>query len=109
MAPWWQRTGSRLWVMAGASVALGALGCILFYVLVNGWYAAFGHQFPSFWDHDFSRGGVLDTKARVGALHAIVGTLEQVGLAHPCHHSAGNPRPRSISTRCLGSSPRPCG
>jgi phosphate transport system permease protein len=72
---------ARLWVVAGASVALGALGCILFYVLVNGWYAAFGHQFPSFWTHDFSRGGVLDTKARVGALHAIIGTLEQVGLA----------------------------
>ncbi len=72
---------ARLWVVAGASIALAFLAWILTYVLLNGWYAAFGHQFPSFWAHDFSRGGVLDTKARVGALHAIVGTLEQVGLA----------------------------
>lgn len=62
-------------------MALVCLGWILSYVLVNGWYAAFGHQFPSFWTHDFSKGGVLDVKAKVGALHAIVGTLEQVGLA----------------------------
>jgi phosphate transport system permease protein len=72
---------ARLWVVAGASIALAFLAWILIYVLINGWYAAFGHQFPSFWTHDFSKGGVLDTKARVGALHAIVGTLEQVGLA----------------------------
>jgi phosphate transport system permease protein len=62
-------------------IALSVLAWILGYVLLNGWYAAFGHQFPSFWTHDFSKGGVLDTKARIGALHAIVGTLEQVGLA----------------------------
>ena len=72
---------ARLWVVAGASIALAVLAWILAYVLLNGWYAAFGHQFPSFWAHDFSKGGVLDTKARVGALAAIVGTLEQVGLA----------------------------
>jgi phosphate transport system permease protein len=72
---------ARAWVAAGALVALVCLGWILSYVLVNGWYAAFGHQFPSFWTHDFSKGGVLDVKAKVGALHAIVGTLEQVGLA----------------------------
>ena len=72
---------ARAWVAAGALVALVCLGWILSYVLVNGWYAAFGHQFPSFWAHDFSKGGVLDVKAKVGALHAIVGTLEQVGLA----------------------------
>ncbi len=72
---------ARLWVVAGAWIALAFLFWILAYVLLNGWYAAFGHQFPSFWTHDFSKGGVLDTKARVGALAAIVGTLEQVGLA----------------------------
>jgi phosphate transport system permease protein len=72
---------ARAWVAAGALLALVFLAWILSYVLVNGWYAAFGHQFPSFWTHDFSKGGVLDVKAKVGALHAIVGTLEQVGLA----------------------------
>jgi phosphate transport system permease protein len=72
---------ARVWVIGGSSIALAVLAWILVYVLVNGWYAAFGHQFPSFWTHDFSKGGVLDTKARVGALAAIVGTLEQVGLA----------------------------
>lgn len=72
---------ARLWVFVGAAVALGFLAWILAYVLINGWYAAFGHQFPSFWTHDFSKGGVLDVKARVGALAAIVGTLEQVGIA----------------------------
>jgi phosphate transport system permease protein len=72
---------ARLWVVGGAAIALAFLAWILAYVLLNGWYAAFGHQFPAFWTHDFSKGGVLDTKARVGALHAIVGTLEQVGLA----------------------------
>jgi phosphate transport system permease protein len=72
---------ARMWVAAGAAIALGVLAWILIYVLVNGWYAAFGHEFPSFWTHDFSRGGVLDKKARVGALHAVAGTLEQVGLA----------------------------
>ena len=72
---------ARLWVVAGASIALTFLAWILAYVLLNGWYAAFGHQFPSFWTHDFSKGGVLDTKSRVGALAAIVGTVEQVGLA----------------------------
>jgi len=72
---------ARVWVITGSAVAVGALAWILIYVLVNGWFAAFGHNFPSFWAHDFSKGGVLDVKARVGALHAIVGTLEQVGLA----------------------------
>ena len=72
---------ARLWVVAGSLIALSVLAWILGYVLLNGWYAAFGHEFPSFWTHDFSKGGVLDTKARIGALHAIVGTLEQVGLA----------------------------
>jgi phosphate transport system permease protein len=72
---------ARLWVAIGSAVAIGVLAWILVYVLVNGWYATFGHAFPTFWTHDFSKGGVLDVKARVGALHAIVGTLEQVGLA----------------------------
>jgi phosphate transport system permease protein len=72
---------ARVWVVAGALIALSVLVWILSYVLLKGWYAAFGHEFPSFWTHDFSKGGVLDVKARIGALHAIVGTLEQVGLA----------------------------
>jgi phosphate transport system permease protein len=72
---------ARAWVVAGTLLALGALAWILIYVLLVGWYAVFGHDFPSFFTHDFSHGGVLDVKARVGALHAIVGTLEQVILA----------------------------
>ena len=82
MVSWSRRTGSPAsgWSRV-PSIALAFLFWILAYVLLNGWYAAFGHQFPSFWTHDFSKGGVLDTKARVGALAAIVGTLEQVGLA----------------------------
>jgi phosphate transport system permease protein len=72
---------ARVWVIAGSGVALVVLGWILTYVLLQGWYAAFGHRFPAFWTHDFSRGGLLDTKAKSGALAAIVGTLEQVGLS----------------------------
>jgi phosphate transport system permease protein len=72
---------ARLWVILGAAIALGFLAWILAYVVINGWYSAFGHDFPSFWTHDFSKGGVLDTKARVGALAAVIGTLEQVGIA----------------------------
>jgi len=67
-----------IWV--GASVALFPLIEILISVAVQGAPVVFSH-FPAFLVHDMSTAAPSDPVWKGGMGHAIVGTIEQVGLA----------------------------
>ena len=62
-------------VATGAMLALGALGWVVGFVILRGLPALR----PGFFTQDLSRAGPLNPGG--GALHAIIGTAEQVGLA----------------------------
>ncbi len=59
-----------------AALVVGALGWIVVYLFIKG----FGLLRPRFFTSDLSNVGPLNPEAG-GALHGIIGTLEQVGLA----------------------------
>ena len=67
-------------ICIGSSIALFPLVEIVLNVIVKGAPVAFSH-FPAFFIHDMSRVGAQDPVWVGGMGHAIVGTLEQVGLA----------------------------
>ncbi|HEY2668028.1 MAG TPA: phosphate ABC transporter permease PstA [Actinomycetota bacterium] len=62
-------------IATGALLALGALGWLVGFVVLRGLPALR----PAFFTQDLSRAGPLNPGG--GALHGIIGTLEQVGLA----------------------------
>jgi len=64
-------------VGAGASVVLLPLGTIVVFVTLKGFKALR----LGFFFHDLAKVGPLDPATAGGGMHAIVGTLEQVGIA----------------------------
>jgi phosphate transport system permease protein len=65
---------------SGALVGLGALCAVVFFVIARGAPVAFA-RFPHFFVADFSQSGGLEPVTAVGAGAAIMGTVEQVGIA----------------------------
>ncbi|MFE2286369.1 phosphate ABC transporter permease PstA [Streptomyces sp. NPDC059443] len=61
-----------------AALLLTALALVVGYVLMRGW-EALAHV--NFFTDDMSSTGPLDPLTQGGAMHAIVGTLEQIGIA----------------------------
>lgn len=84
----WQSDGAlltksrlaALLVYLATSVAFLPLVAILGFIAVKGWPAV-SANFPHFFIQDMSRAGPLDPYSRAGMANAIVGTIEQVGLA----------------------------
>ena len=67
-------------VWAGALTALVALVAVIGFVIAKGAPVVFA-RFPHFLTSDFSQGGGSSPVTAVGAGAAIVGTIEQVGIA----------------------------
>ena len=84
----WQRHGvlhmkdqlATAFIWFGALCALVPLVAILAYLLVKGGIVLLSH-FPHFLVHDNSQAGPSDPYTRAGVLAAVVGTIEQVGIA----------------------------
>ncbi len=69
-----------VFVCTGAIVAFLPLVAVLAFVVAKGWPVVSAH-FPHFLTTDLSRAGPSDPYTSGGMKHAIIGTLEQVGLA----------------------------
>jgi len=67
-------------IWSGALMALIPLGAVIFFVIIKGAPVALAH-FPHFFYADMLKAGAKDPVTAVGAGAAIVGTIEQVGLA----------------------------
>jgi phosphate transport system permease protein len=67
-------------IWAGALVAMFALGAVIFYVLFKGFSAVFD-DFPHFLTADMTQLGGEAKITQLGVGAAIVGTVEQVGIA----------------------------
>jgi phosphate transport system permease protein len=84
----WRRHGilvakdrlATLYVWSGAVVALAPLVAIILYVLLKGVPVVFAH-FPHFLIADMHKAGPLEPVTAAGMGAAIVGTVEQVGIA----------------------------
>ncbi|WP_433371979.1 phosphate ABC transporter permease PstA [Actinoplanes sp. CA-142083] len=61
-----------------AALLLLALGFVVAFTFIKGW-SAYTHL--NFFTQDLTRAGPLEPLTTGGALHAVVGTLEQIGLA----------------------------
>jgi phosphate transport system permease protein len=71
---------ATLYVWLGAGIAFVPLAAIIIYVLVKGLPVLASH-FPHFLTGDMSKAGPAEPVTAAGMSAAIVGTLEQVGLA----------------------------
>jgi len=69
---------NAIWI--GALLALIPLVAVIAYVIIRGAWVAFD-DFPHFWVADFAHGTATSPVTAVGAGAAIVGTIEQVGMA----------------------------
>ncbi|MCX5013874.1 phosphate ABC transporter permease PstA [Streptomyces sp. NBC_00555] len=69
---------AQVFVHSIAGLLLAGLLLVVGYAIVRGW-EALAHL--NFFTEDMSGAGPLDPLTRGGALHAIVGTLEQIGIA----------------------------
>jgi phosphate transport system permease protein len=73
------RLGSIL-VWAGGIVAFLPVVTVVGFVAAKGWPVV-SARFPHFLTADMSRAGPLDSYTEAGMRHAIIGTLEQAGIA----------------------------
>jgi phosphate transport system permease protein len=71
---------ATLAIWGGALVALGALAAVIGYVILKGFTAVFS-DFPHFLTGDMTRLGGAAKITDLGVGNAIVGTIEQVGIA----------------------------
>ena len=71
-------------VTGGALVVAAALVSVIGFVLMNGWKPV-SHM--NFWTHDRAGVGPRDSFDKGGILHAIVGSLVELGIAwrSRCH------------------------
>ena len=71
---------ATFYVWAGGCVALLPLGALLLYVVIKGAPVVFGH-FPHFLTQDMRYAGGQTPVSKTGVSAAIVGSVEQVGIA----------------------------